>query len=770
MSRIPSNPSPSFVPTPPPEAEAARPTPPAPPPPPPPPPPTPRYQKQGSGFEAEDSRKSDIRKWAAKNGDTAGAGKPGPSGPHATTPHGGNSVPGGPANGGPVTAGMLMNGGMALLNGPGPGSSLLNGGRGNGGMGRLDGLPGGGRGHGGTALLGGAGHGATSLSGGRVTAGMLMNGGMSLLGGANPVRGGGQENGGPPLLGGTGNSGLVSRGGGPEGTTATSRAQIAPGLTGADAYAQMQTLSTSATAAQQAVDASEVQLANDLALLGPTLTTTERDAYIAGYREQNAGVYAARDAAVADFAAHLEANGDALTSYLAEHHEGSPYTTSAAADPLFQGLALVADSPRASAAVDFLASNTPLMTTLASGAGFNLEAQVYGPALNATMADALAKGQTPEQAVAASRALIDAMPPSVQASILGPNPQATLDTLSRAVTGDVAALTALSTHAATQGSAGAMSLVTSALSVAMFTRPEVFSEPNVLLGITGPLSKVGMGATAVSVSLGTVASVLQRVTSAAASKLPGLDGVAQHTTNLAAAAPDLAKLVGKANNILGMVTASLNVVELLSRQEQNQGTHIQVAVQAASVVTGALSFAGILSGVPGMAVAATLFVLNQIGQARESYLRDEEVRRAVTERATAFGIPDAAARVEFVSAYPSQARDLAALGLDFPRMRDLVTRGLTDTGGLREVAQAFDLEPSEIDRMLELIAPEGQTTLADSGVRTFLNYFEQAQAALPNGTPEQLAAWMRQNPPPPTHGGGYYTFVVSMTNLLTSSP
>ncbi|MCP3059501.1 hypothetical protein LXT21_12015 [Myxococcus sp. K38C18041901] len=763
MPRIPSSPSPSFVPTPPPEAEAARPNPPAPPPP---PPPTPRYQKQGSDFEAEDARKSDIRKWAAKNGDTAGAGKPGP---HVQTQHGGqgaggNSVPGGSANNGPVTAGMLMNGGMALLNGSGTGASLPSGGRANSGR-----LPGGGLGHGGSPT----GHGANALSGGpgsgRVTVGMLMNGGMSLLGGASPTRGG-QGNGGLPLLGDTGNSGLVSRGGGPEGTTATSRAQIAPGLTGADAYAQMQTLSASASSAQRAVDATEVQLANDLALLGPTLTPEERDAYIAGYREQNAGVYAARDAAVSDFAAHLEANGDALTSYLAEHQAGSPYTTSAAAGALFEGLALVADSPQAGAAVDFLAGNAPLMTTLASGASFNLEAQVYGPALNATMADALAKGQTPEQAVAASRALIDAMPASVQASILGPNPQATLDTLSRAVTGDVAALTALSTHAAAQGSAGALSLVTSALSVAMFVRPEVFSEPNVLLGITGPLSKVGMGATAVSVSLGTVASVLQRVTSAAASKLPGLDGVAQHTADLAAGAPALAKLVGKANNILGMVTASLNVVELLSRQEQNQGTHIQVAVQAASVVTGALSFAGILSGAPGIAVAATLFVLNQIGQARESYLRDEEVRRAVTERATAFGIPDAAARVEFVSTYPSQARDLAALGLDFPRMQDLVTRGLSDTAGLREVAQAFELEPSEVDQMLGLIAPEGQTTLADSGVRTFLNYFEQAQAALPNGTPEQLAAWMRQNPPPPTHGGGYYTFVVSMTNLLTSSP
>ncbi|MCY1000757.1 hypothetical protein OWM54_26770 [Myxococcus sp. MISCRS1] len=689
MSRIPSSPSPSFVPTPPPEAEAARPAPP-----PPPPPPTPRYQKQDSGFEAEDTRKSDLRKWAAKNGDTAGAGKPGP---HVPTQHGGQG------SGGTVTAGMLMNGGMALLNGSGASASLLNGGRGN-------------------------------------------------------------------LLGGTGNGGLVSRGGGPEGTTATSRAQVAPGLTGAEAYARMQTLSASATAAQQAVDATEVQLANDLALLGPTLTTEERDAYIAGYREQNAGVYAARDAAVADFAAHLEANGDALTSYLAEHHAGSPYTTPTAAAALFEGLALVADSPQAGAAVDFLANNAPLMTTLASGAGVNLEAQVYGPALNATMADALAKGQTPEQAVAASRALIDAMPASVQASILGPNPQATLDTLSRAVTGDVAALTALSTHAATQGGAGAMSLVTSALSVAMFTRPEVFSEPNVLLGITGPLSKVGMGAAAVSLSLGTVASVLHRVTSSAAGRFPVLEGAAQHTANLAANAPALAKLVGKASNILGMVAASLNVVELLSRQEQNQGTHIQVAVQAASVVTGALSFAGILTGAPGFAVAATLFVLNQIGQARESYLRDEEVRRAVTERATAFGIPDAAARVEFVSTYPSQARDLAALGLDFPRMRDLVTRRLTDTAGLREVAQAFDLEPSEIDQLMGLIAPEGQTTPANSGVRTFLNYFEQARTALPNGTPEQLAAWMRQNPPPPTHGGGYYTFVVSMTNLLTASP
>ncbi|MFY2562267.1 hypothetical protein ACN469_32035 [Corallococcus terminator] len=570
-------------------------------------------------------------------------------------------------------------------------------------------------------------------------------------------------------LGGLGQGGLVTRGGDSATVATSSLAQVAPGLTGADAYARMQTLSASATGAQQAVDAVEVQLTDDLALLGPTMTQQERDAYITAYRESNASTYAARDAAVADFATHLETEGDAIKGYLDAHYQGSPYTTPSAAIPLFEGLALVANSPRAGAAVDFLAEGGALLSSVAAGAGHDLERDVYGPALNATMADAMALGQSPEQAVAASRALIERMPPGVRTSILGSDPTATLDTLSRAVTGDVAALTALSTHAAAQGTQGASALFSSALSVAMLTRPEVLAEPNVLKSIAAPMSRVGMGAAAISGSLTTVASVLQRVTATVAGRFPSTAGAAAHAADFAAEAPALARLIGKSGNILGALTASINTLELLSREEKNNGTYLQVGVQAATIAAGALSFCGVLTGGTGIAVSVGLFILNEIGKAWEQGIHDDQVREAVIRRATELGVPDAAARVNLVMDHPNQVRDLATLGIDYPGMREFIAQGITDTSSLVKLAGAFELDATQVDQMLGLFAPRGALTASDTDLRYFMGYFEQARAALPQGTPEQLATWMTQNPPPPPYGGAYYDFTLSMTRLLTTS-
>jgi hypothetical protein len=569
-----------------------------------------------------------------------------------------------------------------------------------------------------------------------------QSGGTSSLRLPEPVSGGGESGAMDPLFLG-GNAGGVER------------THVVRGLAGADAYAELETRVQAAQDAQLRVDNLEVQLADDLAILGPTLTPEERDSYIQNFRAEHTDAYAQRDAAVAAVADHLEAEGANLEGYLAAYHEQSQYTTGAAALPLMDGLKLVANSAQAATAVDFLNEHGRLLGMVAPGAGHDFERDIYAPALTATMTSALASGQTAGEAVASVRTLISRMPDSVRQHVLGSNPDAALDALSRVASGDVSAITDLSRMAAGLGTPGAGALVSAALSMAMLEQPERFQSPTFLSGLIAPLGSTGMAASALGMALKGVGEVVTRTSLAgAAGNAAAISGLAQNLSRL--------------GSTLGAMTSALNVLQLLSQQNPNNGTWLQVGAQSVGGAFAAASALGLISGPVGGVVAAGAFIATQLGKFWEARIHREEVRQDTIARATRLGISDAEARVSLGMDHPTQARDLALLGVDYRRMGELVSRGLMETGSVVTLARDFEMGPEDINRLLDVLAPPGATTPADPGFFYFMQFYQQARTANPGGTAEQLVTWMQDHRPPPTHGGVGYVTTDTMLRLLAS--
>ncbi|MFP2926676.1 hypothetical protein ACLESO_16000 [Pyxidicoccus sp. 3LG] len=550
-----------------------------------------------------------------------------------------------------------------------------------------------------------------------------------------------------------------------EGSTGgVARTNVAMGLTGSAAYVELETRVQAATDAQQRVDDLEVQLTDDLALLGPTLTPEERTAYIESFRTEHADAYAARDAAVAAVAEHLEAEGANLEAYLEAHHEASPYTTPTMAQPLLEGLALVADSPVAATAVDFLTEHGALVSSVAAGAGYSLDSDVYGPAITATMSSALATGQTPDQAMAAVRTLIEDMPPSVQQRVLGDNPEAALSALSRVAAGDVDAITELSQLAAGLGTQESGALVSAALAMAMLTQPERFESPEALELLIGPLRNGSLGATVVSNTLKAVGATLRLASGLMATG----SNAAVTAAGLAVNASSVANVLGKAGPTLSALASGLTVLQLLTQENPNNGTYLQAGAQAVGAAFAVGTLLGSVSFGVGLAATAGVFIVTELGRAWETRIRSDEVRAETIERATRFGLADAELRVNLCMNHPTQVRDLASLGLDYTRINELVSRGLYDTGSVVALARDFDLSPQEVDRLLGMLLPPGQTQ-ADPGLLYFMQFYQQARSANPGAAPSDLVAWMQENRPPPTYGGVGYVFTDAMINLLAST-
>ncbi|WP_158620517.1 hypothetical protein, partial [Corallococcus sp. CA031C] len=522
-------------------------------------------------------------------------------------------------------------------------------------------------------------------------------------------------------------------------------------LTGAGAYAVLETRVKNAQAAEARLDAVEQKLAEELAIIGPLLTPEERNAFIQSFRTEHAAAYTARDAAVGELADHLEAEGANIEAYLKDVQGISPYMLGLHAVPVQQALMLVADSPRAATAVAYLnASENQLLQQLGDPAGQYLEQDVYGPAINATLTSALASGQSSDNAIAGVTALIQQMPEGVQERILGADPKVMLGALASVASGNVGALKNLAAEAGKLGTPGATALVSAALSMAMIQSPELLQDPAALNLLIQPLGNAGMTASAVSMALKGVGSVVTRI--GFQSELGG--------------AP---MLLGKLGTILGAATSGLRVLNLLSQADRNNGTYLQVGAQAVGGIVSTASVFGLVGGPLGIGVAATTFVLTELGKAWEKGIHREEAAKASIERATQLGIPDAQMRVNLGFNYGTQVRELASLGIDYQRMNEIIPR-FTDTTRLALLAQGLELSPEEVGRVLDLVVPPGtNSTVEVTGFNLLMGLYQQARTANPGGTPEQLVAWMRNNAPPPLHGGSGYLFMGSMLNLLASA-
>ncbi|RKH75256.1 hypothetical protein D7Y21_40665, partial [Corallococcus sp. AB045] len=529
------------------------------------------------------------------------------------------------------------------------------------------------------------------------------------------------------------------------------QASEARALTGAGAYAVLETRVKNAQAAQARLDAVERKLAEELAILGPLLTPEERESFIQSFRAEHAEAYAARDAAVGALADHLEAEGANIEAYLKDVQGISPYMLGLHAVPVQQALRLVADSPRAATAVAYLnASENQLLQQLGDPAGQYLEQDVYGPAIHATLTSALASGQSSGKAIAEVTTLIQQMPEGVQERILGADPQVMLGHLSSVASGNVGALKNLAAEAGKLGTPGATALVSAALSMAMLQSPELLQDSAALKLLIQPLGNAGMSASAVSMALKGVGSVVSRV-----GFQPDLGGAPM--------------LLGKLGTILGAATAGLRVLNLLGQADRNMGTYVQAGAQAFGGIVSTASVLGLVSGPVGIGVAATTFLVTELGKAWEKGIHREEAAKACLERATQLGIPDAQMRVNLGFNYGTQVRELSNLGIDYQRMNEIIPR-FTDTTRLALLAQGLELSPEEVGRVLDLVVPPGMNSSVEvTGFNLLMGLYQQAREANPGGTPEQLIGWMRNNAPPPLHGGAGYLFMGSMLNLLDST-
>ena len=533
-------------------------------------------------------------------------------------------------------------------------------------------------------------------------------------------------------------------------------------LQGAGAYAELETRVQKAEDAQAQVERVERKLAEELAIIGPTLTPAERTAYVESFRDEQAAAYAARDAAVADVAAQLETEGANLQAYLVDYHGGSPSTVAGAAQPLMDALKLVADSPHAGTAMDFLDAHGTLLGQVVPAQAQRLEEDVYGPAINATMAHALASGQTPQQAVATVKALIERMPDAAEQRILGSNPEAALGALARVASGDVYAIGDLSRIAGQLDTPGASALVSSALALAMLQNPDSLQSPAFFQSVLEGVSSAADQAEILSGALENLQSVLTtHVGLREGSRV--MQGVALGTG-----------LMGGLDPFLGTVDAAFSLMNLLAKEDPNAGTHLQMGAQAVGGILAAGTLMATMAGATVSPVVGTLALsaklLAKVGEAMEKHLNRLEAAEASRERATQLGLPDVDLRIHLAFNFPTQVRELAIAGIGYERMNEVLSSGFMDTSSVALLAHELQLSPEEASRVLDLVVPPGTTTLPErENFLAFMGFYRQAREANPGGTPEQLVTWMRENRPPPPHGGVGYHFMGSMIDLLAST-